>query len=37
MNRTKALKILKAYGRPTFNIGNTKFEFAGIGPTGTSP
>ena len=28
MNRTKALKILKAYGRPTFNIGNTKFEFA---------
>jgi len=28
MNRTKALKILKTYGRPTFNIGNTKFQFS---------
>ena len=28
MNREKAQEILKAYGRPTFKVGNTNLIFA---------
>tara|TARA_R110002153_G_scaffold98818_1_gene233968 strand:+ start:145 stop:462 length:318 start_codon:yes stop_codon:yes gene_type:complete len=28
MNKEKAQEILKAYGKPTFQIGNTKVSFA---------